>query len=55
LIVGRETAEAAAKFRCSQRNSALAALIISLVRDMAGEDDALDTIFNTSGIDSGRI
>jgi hypothetical protein len=33
LIVGRETEEALAKFRCSQRSSALAALIISLVID----------------------
>ena len=54
FIVGRETAEAAAKFRCSQRNNALAALIISLVRDTAVECDALGTIFNTLGIDYAR-
>jgi hypothetical protein len=53
LIVGRETDEASAKWRCSQRNRALAALIISLVRCIAADTSSI--ILSTFGIDTRDI
>jgi hypothetical protein len=51
FTVGRETEEADARWRCSQRRRALAARISSLVRGGSVINHMLQVSFNTPGID----